>query len=211
MHSNGKRQPQIVDRFLALADAMQGGVKSREAEAAFRALMSWPTADKEELLFRTLNSCARQKARLIEFNNERMLAKLAGKRLRKVLLLIPFCLQHRNCPHQVAWNLENCANCGRCAIGPLRELTRKRGMVMRVAIRSMFAPMFVRRGKPEAVLAVACQEELLAGLLRVHPVPCYCVLNARPEGPCKNTKVDLKTVEAAVKSFVNHVPARSRR
>jgi hypothetical protein len=211
MRRTNKKQPQVVNRFLALADAMQGGVKSREAEAALRALMSWPKADKEELLFRTPNSFSSQKSRLIEFNNELILQRLGGKHLKKALLLVPFCLQHRSCPHHVAWNIDNCANCGRCAIGPLREVARKHAMVMRVAIRSMFAPMFVREVKPQAVVAIACEHELLCGLLRIHPIACYGILNARPEGLCKNTRVDLKQVEAAVKHLVNHVPARSRR
>lgn len=204
MPRKSSTQPRVVERFLMLADAMQGGVRSREAGAAYHTLMNWPQADKEELLFRTLNAYPAQKRRLIEFNNKLVIQKLGGKRLRNALLLVPFCIQRRSCPHHVAWNTENCVNCGRCAIGGLREVAKKRGMVMRVAIRSMFAPMFVREVKPSLVLAIACEHELLSGLLRIHPIACYGVFNTRPEGPCKNTRVNFRSLEAAVKHLVNH-------
>ena len=210
MAGKSKRQPGVKDRFLALTEAMQGGLRSREAQAAYRALMSWPRADKEELIFRLKESHLAAKRRLLDFNNSLVLQSVAGKRRNHALLLVPFCIQHRSCPHHVVWNVANCANCGRCAMGGLREVAREHGMAMRVAIRSIFAPKFVREVKPDLVLAVACEHELLSGLLRVYPVACYGVLNARPEGPCRNTRVDVRSVEAAVKHLVNHTVRRSR-
>ncbi len=210
MPQRSRTQPQVVQRFLALTEAMQGGLRSREAEAAYRALMSWSDADKEELIFRVEDIQAAAKRKLIDFNNKRVLQAFAGRRGKKALLLVPFCIQHRSCPHQVAWNVAHCVNCGRCAMGALRDIARKRGMAMRVVIRSTFAPKFAREVKPHVVVAIACEHELLRGLLRIYPIPCYGVLNARPEGPCRNTRVDLRLIEAAVKLLVNHAAERSR-
>jgi hypothetical protein len=47
--------------------------------------------------------------------------------------------------------------------------------------------------------AVACERELLEGLREIGGVPVICITNRRPEGPCKNTEVDLEEFEAAVR------------
>jgi len=46
--------------------------------------------------------------------------------------------------------------------------------------------------KPMAIVAVACERDLLSGLQDVAPkIPVIAIPNKRPEGPCKNTVIDL--------------------
>ncbi len=46
--------------------------------------------------------------------------------------------------------------------------------------------------KPRIIIAVACERDLLSGLQDVAPkIPVIAIPNKRPEGPCKNTLIDL--------------------
>lgn len=46
--------------------------------------------------------------------------------------------------------------------------------------------------KPKAIIAVACERDLLSGLQDVAPkIPVIAIPNKRPEGPCKSTLIDM--------------------
>jgi hypothetical protein len=49
---------------------------------------------------------------------------------------------------------------------------------------------------------VACERDLTSGIQDTHPLPVYGILNERPEGPCRNTLVDLTTLEKALRFFI---------
>jgi len=148
-----------------------------------------------------LNHVGRKRL-FVEFNNRLTERVWERNRPGKVLLLLPFCLQRRVCPHHVAWRLDLCRRCGKCPVGPLLEICDRYGIEVRMAIRSRFAPQFVAEAVPDLVLAVACENEMTAGILRVAPCRCYGVLIARPEGYCKNTQVQIEEVERAARLFL---------
>jgi hypothetical protein len=50
----------------------------------------------------------------------------------------------------------------------------------------------------KAIVAVACEKELQAGLTGVFPKPSLGIINLRPHGPCRDTDVDLGEVEEAI-------------
>jgi hypothetical protein len=57
---------------------------------------------------------------------------------------------------------------------------------------------------PRAIVAVACERDLLSGIQEIAPkIPVIGIPNTRPEGPCKNTVVDLEEFESALKFFQN--------
>ena len=60
----------------------------------------------------------------------------------------------------------------------------------------------VIENKPKAIIAIACERDLTEGILDTNPLPVMGVLNIRPEGPCKNTKVDLVKVIEAIEFFL---------
>lgn len=184
----------IVEEFLALAITIENGDPD-SAETAYRALMDWPKSKKEELVFRTDERFPLEKRAFIEYNNRVVREKIANEPPARILLLLPFCLQHRSCPHQVAWDIDNCRDCGKCPIGGMRKLADDYGMKLRIAIRSRFAPGFVEEVDPDLVMAVACEHELMIGLLRIYPSLCFAIPLERPEGPCKNTIVNLENIE----------------
>ena len=50
------------------------------------------------------------------------------------------------------------------------------------------------------IIAIACERDLLSGFKDVNThIPVIGFPNRRPEGPCKNTCVDLDRIEDAVK------------
>jgi len=209
-HISQHGDSEVVERFLTLVRSMGDGDPA-QARAAYRTLFSWPAEGKEELIFRTVEKYAAEKRRLIEFNNRLVLSKYEQKPPDSVLILLPFCLQWRGCPHQVAWRIENCAACGQCPIGGLKGLAEAFRVPVRIALRAAFAPDFVREVRPELVVAVACEHDLLSGMLRVWPCDCYGLINERPEGPCKNTRIEVGAVEKILERFLGPRPARAQR
>ena len=57
--------------------------------------------------------------------------------------------------------------------------------------------------KPKAIVAIACERDLTEGILDTSPISVLGILNIRPEGPCKNTRVDLNKVLNAIDFFLN--------
>ncbi|HDQ46064.1 MAG TPA: DUF116 domain-containing protein [bacterium] len=57
--------------------------------------------------------------------------------------------------------------------------------------------------RPKAVIGVACERDLVSGIRDIVPrIPVIGIPNTRPEGPCKNTCVDITEFENAVQSFI---------
>ena len=53
--------------------------------------------------------------------------------------------------------------------------------------------------KPSLILAVACERDLISGIRDVaEKIPILAVPNKRPEGPCKNTRVQLDAFDDAL-------------
>jgi len=73
---------------------------------------------------------------------------------------------------------------------------------MAVATGGTLARQMVKQIRPKAIVAVACERDLTSGIQDVFPLPVVGVLNERPFGPCFNTRVDIKRVEAAVLDFL---------
>jgi len=59
----------------------------------------------------------------------------------------------------------------------------------------------IREVKPKVIIAVACERDLLTGFRDVHThIPVIGFPNIRPEGPCKNTSVDMDELEGAIRN-----------
>jgi hypothetical protein len=127
------------------------------------------------------------------------------RRLRRrgpVLVLLPRCLQRPECPEAVVDDIENCRRCGEC---PMTALLAFRdefdGVVMAVLTGGSVVPAVVRRVDPRAVIGVACERELIAGIYVVDDRPVFGVANQRPRGPCRATEFKWADLRAAVELF----------
>lgn len=146
----------------------------------------------QEMLGRFLPQGARDRLErgLLEKNN-----RLVKGPVKKILLLLPHCIQFDGCTYKVTGTSINCKNCGKCAIPGLLTLSKKYNIIMKIATGGRLARRMVQEIAPDAVIAVACERELTEGIFNVYPVPVYGIINIRPQGPCVNTTVDLQLVE----------------
>lgn len=60
----------------------------------------------------------------------------------------------------------------------------------------------IRKLKPQAVIGVACERDLLAGIKEVSSIPVLAIANRRPNGPCKDTDIDMREMERSIKHFL---------
>ena len=121
----------------------------------------------------------------------------------RIMILTPHCIQLDTCVHKITRNIENCRQCGGCSVGALLGLSHKYGIHVGVATGGTLARQMVKEIRPKAIIAVACERDLTSGIQDVFPLPVLGVLNERPFGPCFNTRVDIKKVEAAILDFLD--------
>ena len=120
----------------------------------------------------------------------------------KLLVVTPHCLQLASCPHKITRDPHNCKRCGRCDIGALVTLADEMGFHFFVATGGTLARQIVYKTRPKAVLAIACERDLMIGIQDVYPLPAVGVLNIRPNGPCYNTHVDMALVRAQLEEII---------
>ncbi|HEY8257219.1 MAG TPA: DUF116 domain-containing protein [Gemmatimonadales bacterium] len=114
---------------------------------------------------------------------------LALRRGRKVgkgelLLLIPRCLSKET-------------------LDGVLGIAGKYGVPVFVATRGQLARRVIRERRPRAVVAVACERDMVSGLHDVAgKVPVLGLTMTLPAGPCKDALIDLGRLEDWVKSYV---------
>jgi len=137
----------------------------------------------------------------VDTNNALVFAQRKRLSADRVLILLPHCLQHHDCPWKITFNIENCKRCGKCDIAELATLSEKYGAAVRVATGGTLARRVIMDFKPTLILAVACGRDLSTGIIDAHPFPVFGITNERPNGPCLDTTVNLEHVEMALESL----------
>ncbi len=133
---------------------------------------------------------------LIGLNNR--IQKKEQRQREKILILTPSCLQNKDCENNIVEDIAHCQGCGKCRIKDLLQLSAKHKTRLAVATGGRLARQIVQKAKADAVIAVACEKELVSGILDSYPVGVTAVVNSRPFGPCINTDVDIAQVEKAL-------------
>ncbi|MFI5210705.1 MAG: DUF116 domain-containing protein, partial [Gemmatimonadales bacterium] len=114
---------------------------------------------------------------------------LALQRGRKVgkgelLLLIPRCLS-------------------RAALDGVMAIAGKYEVPVFVATRGQLARRVIRERRPRAVVAVACERDMVSGLHDVAGrIPVLGLTMTLPSGPCKDAGLDLVQLEEWVRGYV---------
>ncbi len=137
-----------------------------------------------------------------QVNNK--IVKLNGIKVKpeELLIITPHCLQQVKCKHKVTGSIYNCKKCGACDISDLIDLCDKYKVTFEVVTGGTLARKTIKDYKPKGIIAVACERDLIHGMLDVEHIPVLGITNKRPEGPCKNTLVDIDEVEKAIKTFI---------
>jgi len=120
-----------------------------------------------------------------------------------ILLILPHCLHHSSCRQDVLRSLDECKLCGKCSLAGIIRTRNDLGMITSIAGGGSQAVIQTQRKDVKAVVAVACEKELFQGIIEAFPKPVIAVLNETPEGPCRNTNVDISKVIAAIESFLD--------
>jgi hypothetical protein len=122
---------------------------------------------------------------------------------RDVLILLPHCLQNYNCQLRVTNKIDICQECNNCVITEFKKIYKEYKVNISIATGGTLARRIIINLKPKLIVAVACQRDLVDGLLDVFPIPVYGILNLRPEGPCINTSVNINEIKNFLDHFIN--------
>lgn len=124
--------------------------------------------------------------------------------VKKILLLLPHCIQNSKCDIRLTFDVFKCRRCGNCKIKNLIEIAKANHISIAIATGGTIARKVVKEVRPDAIIAVACERDLSSGIVDTYPIPVIGILNRRPFGPCIDTTVSLQEVEDALKWFINH-------
>ena len=142
------------------------------------------------------------KTRLIRFNNWRVKRRKYRLPPGSLLVLCPRCLQDSRCGQAIINDPNECRGCGNCDVAGLVSLAGEHGVRLAFVTGGEIALALVRDPSVRAVVALACEKEIILGLLRKGSKPVLSVVLQRPHGPCRDTRIELSGVEEAVRFFL---------
>jgi uncharacterized protein len=80
------------------------------------------------------------------------------------------------------------------------EITAKYGCHVFTATGGTSARQMLKKIRPDAIIGVACERDLVAGMTdSPHYIPIIAITNKRPQGPCKDTEIDIDEFEKAIR------------
>ncbi len=92
------------------------------------------------------------------------------------------------------------------------EVASRYGVPMFVASRGRYARQMIGMRRPKRVVAVACERDLVSGFKDVAGhLPVMGTTLALPDGPCKNTEVNLGSLETQLRGFLGLEGERAAR
>lgn len=137
----------------------------------------------------------------VNINNEIVRNLMRGARPEKILILLPHCLQLDDCRLKLTNDIGRCVGCGKCDIKELVEVAEKYNLAIKVATGGTIARKIVKETRPDVILAVACERDLLSGIQDTYPLPVIGFCNRRPNGECMSTRVNVDMIEDEIKNL----------
>lgn len=138
----------------------------------------------------------------MSLNNELVLSENLKLDPQNILVISPHCLQNSSCEYKITNDIHNCRRCGKCHVDKLIELQEKYGFILRIVTGGTLARKVIKEAKPRAIIAVACERDLVSGLNDVRSIPVIAIINIRVYGPCQDTQVKIDEVENAINSLI---------
>ncbi|MGB8957173.1 MAG: DUF116 domain-containing protein [Tumebacillaceae bacterium] len=91
----------------------------------------------------------------------------------------------------------------------IKTMTSKYDVDFHICAGGQMARQLLSEKRPKGVIAVACERDLMAGVQDVKAaVPVIAIANKRPEGPCRNTNIDMTEMENAIRLYLGKEPIR---
>lgn len=111
-------------------------------------------------------------------------ARACRVRANELLILIPRCLS-------------------RVALDGVMDIAKRYDVATFVATRGAYARQAIRERRPKAVVAVACERDMVSGLRDVAGrLPVLALTMQLPNGPCKDASLDLAKMEEFVRKYL---------
>ena len=132
---------------------------------------------------------------LIRLNNAFARRRLLRVEPAALLVLVPHCLQSSACERKLLADPDRCGRCGRCNVNELLRLRDEHGFAFRLVAGGREAVAAVKNASVKGVIAIACEKELMAGLVAAFPKPVWALPNLRPNGWCRDTQAPFEEVE----------------
>ena len=158
-------------------------------------------------LFRFLNLEERWLLSFCAWNNRRVSNVFRTKRANNAVVLLPHCLQLVGCRAQVVENLHSCFGCGKCTIKNVADAVQMYRWDVRVAPRSRAAYIEARKSNPDMVIAAACPDRAVKGLIKLSETPSYAIPLGLPHGMCVDTTFDFQHLQLAMNALVEPSPS----
>ncbi|MCK5708122.1 MAG: DUF116 domain-containing protein [Candidatus Aureabacteria bacterium] len=112
-----------------------------------------------------------------------LLGEMKNRNLRKTVVLLPRCLKKE-------------------VREELMLSSKEKDVPAFVVGGGEQARRIIEKEKPDSVIAVACERDLVAGINDISgKIAVIGIPNKRPEGPCTNTSVDMEQFKKALKAF----------
>lgn len=127
----------------------------------------------------------------------------------QILVILPHCLQNSLCSYKITSDINSCRQCGKCTIGSILSLTKEYGVKAVVVTGGTAARNLIVREKPGIIISVACERDLAVGIADVSKIPVLGVVNERPNGPCKDTCVDVAKLRQKLEGLLVQPSASS--
>ena len=91
----------------------------------------------------------------------------------------------------------------RAALDGVMDIAKRYDVATFVATRGAYARQAIRERRPKAVVAVACERDMISGLRDVAGrLPVLGLTMQLPNGPCKDASLDLVKMEEFVKKYL---------
>ncbi len=120
----------------------------------------------------------------VEVYDRLALARTRTVSPNELLILIPRCLS-------------------RTALDGVLEIAKRYDVAAFVATRGQLARRVIKERRPKAVVAVACERDMISGLHDVAGrVPVLGLTMQLPNGPCKDASIDIAKMEEFVKKYL---------
>ena len=139
---------------------------------------------------------------LVALNNLSVHLRRTRCRPEELLILFSRCLQRSACDRKLSEDVANCRRCGRCPVTRFLDLAEKYGVRVFLATGGRQAAARAKNPDVKAIVAVACDKELRAGVFASLPKAVLAKTIAWPCGPCKDTTIEIDDVEEAVRWFL---------
>jgi len=140
-------------------------------------------------------------ASCLALNNRIALGARRRGKQGALLVLLPRCIQHSECTQRLVESVTNCLRCGKCPVARLVDLMESHAFTMVLVTGGEKAKETVINLSPSGVIAVACESELVKGLQAISRIPVVAVPNRRPNGPCRDTIIDLEEFERILRAM----------